>query len=177
MALSIPARARQATFQVRVDSLVASQVVVEPGRRALRAVEIDLFGHDGEPADDSGLSFRATLTFSLTDAEITGLGGVGSVANRVDSRTLGIQRQSTPGGAWIDLFTTFDIVTQEFSASIEGFSTFALVSSAPGQAPAPEAPATGGAAPSNTILLLFAILGAVIVLTGLLIARRGDLAI
>ena len=176
VALSIPARARQTTFQVRVGSLVASEVTVESGGRALRAVEIDLFGHDGEPADDSGLSFRAKLTFTITDAEIDGLGGVGGAANRVDSGTLGIQRQSARGGPWTDLFTTFDIVTREFSASVSGFSTFALVSSAPGQVGAPTAPSTGDVAPSNTALLLFAISGAVVALMGLLMARRGDSA-
>ena len=67
-------------------------------------------------------------------------------------------------------------MTREFSASVSSFSTFALVSSAPGQVGAPEVPSTGDVVPSNTGLLLFSILGAVIVLTGLLMARRGDLA-
>ncbi len=182
--VQMPARARQSTFQMRVQSDSSESVQVQPEGEVLRLVRIDLFDGDGQPLSDTQLWFPAKLSVTLSDLEVSALGGSGSLLNGLATGRLGFRRLST-AGVWSDLHTSLDIATRTFSASISRFSVFALTwagrssSTAPTTTPVAAsagttaAPDVGDTHASVVVLLS---LGSAIALAGGLISmtrRRG----
>ena len=140
-ALTFPANARDATFQVRMYTSLENCTVDEPPDGDVQlCVRVDLFDASGNREEDTILNEAATLVFELSAEAVAELGGEAALSQANDGGRVQLLTRDASGDPW--MMVAFELSFEEdgralLTVSVREFSEFALVIT-----PAPEPVAT-----------------------------------